>query len=161
MLSIAQETPAQHEVEQLLRRSDEHAASLYPVESNHLVDTQALMASNIRFFVARWASRAVGCGAMVIDHDDGSAELKRMFVDPTSRGRGVARALLELIEEQARSLGLRQILLETGVKSVEALGLYRRRGYRECGPFGSYGPDPQSVFMEKKLAIGDGASGGA
>ena len=151
MLSLAQENPAQHEVEQLLQQSDEHAASLYPPESNHLVDIDALSASNTRFFVARWDSRAVGCGAMVIDQDDDSAELKRMFVDPTVRGRGVARALLELIEEQARSLGLRRLLLETGVKSGEALTLYRRHGFSERGPFGNYGPDPLSVFMEKKL----------
>jgi putative acetyltransferase len=153
MLSLAQESPVQHEIEQLLRQSDEHAAALYPPESNHMVDADALSAVNVRFFVARWNSRAVGCGAMVVDRGAGSAELKRMFVDPNSRGRGIARALLELIEEQAQSLGLRQILLETGVKSVEALALYRRRGYRERGPFGSYGPDPLSVFMEKKLGV--------
>jgi len=152
MLSLAQESPVQPEIAQLLRQSDEHAASLYPAESNHLVGIDALSAGNIRFFVARWDSCAVGCGAMVISHDDGSAELKRMFVDPTVRGRGVARALLALIEEQARSLGLRQILLETGVKSAEALALYQRHGYCERGPFGSYGPDPLSVFMEKKLS---------
>jgi putative acetyltransferase len=94
---------------------------------------------------------AVGCGALVINREGGSAELKRMFVDPAARGRGVARALLKLIEEQAQSLGLRRILLETGVKSIEALALYRRHGYRERGPFGSYRPDPLSVFMEKQL----------
>lgn len=161
MLSIAQESPAQHEVGHLLRQSDGHAGSLYPAESNHLVDARALMASNVRFFVARWESRAVGCGAMVIDEDDGSAELKRMFVSPAARGRGIARALLELIEERGRSLGLRQLLLETGVRSVEALGLYRRHGYRERGPFGGYGPDPLSVFMEKSLAPRGGADEGA
>ena len=151
MLSLAQETPAQREIERLLRQSDEHAASLYPPESNHMVDVDALSANNVRFFVARWESRAVGCAAIVLDREDGRAELKRMFVDPTLRGRGVARALLELVEEQAQSLGIRRILLETGVKSVEALALYRRYGYRERGPFGSYGPDPLSVFIEKRL----------
>ena len=93
MLSLAQENPAQREIEHLLRQSDEHAASLYPPESNHLVDSDALAARNVRFFVARWDSRVVGCGAMVINQNNGSAELKRMFVDPASRGRGVARAL--------------------------------------------------------------------
>jgi putative acetyltransferase len=151
MLSLAQENPAQREIEQLLRQSDEHAASLYPPESNHLVDADALSASNVWFFVARWNARAVGCGAMLVDRDDESAELKRMFVHPASRGRGVARALLERIEQHAQSLGLRRMLLETGVKSVEALALYRRYGYRECGPFGAYSPDPLSVFMEKQL----------
>ena len=151
MLSLAQENPAQRERDFLLWQSDEHAASLYPPESNHLVSVDDLLASNVRFFVARWDKRAVGCGAMVIDGDGESAELKRMFVDPEARGRGIGRSLLELIEKQARSLGLGRILLETGVKSVEALALYKRHGYRERGPFGSYEPDPLSVFMEKQL----------
>src|SRR5215475_13865413 len=152
MLSLAQESPVQPEIEQLLRQSDEHAATLYPPESNHLIDVEALSATNVRFFVARWDSRAVGCAAIVLSGEDGGAELKRVCGARTVRGHGIARALLELTEEQACSLGLRRIMLETGVKSVEALALYKRHGYRERGPFGSYGPDPLSVFMEKKLS---------
>ncbi len=149
MLVIAEEPPTQDEIVRLLRPSDEHATSLYPPDSNHLVDVDALSMPNIRFFVARLDGRVVGCGAMVVDAAEASAELKRMFVDPMARGRGVARKLLERIEDQARSLGRRLILLETGVSSIEALALYKRCGYRERGPFGSYRSHPLSVFMEK------------
>jgi len=151
MLSIAQEAPTQDEVLRLLRQSDEHAMSLYPPKSNHLVDVDALSMANVRFFVARWNGQAIGCGAMVVNAADASAELKRLFVDPAARGRGAARMMLECIEGQAERLGVRLILLETGTSSAEALSLYKRCGYRECGPFGSYRPDPLSVFMEKAL----------
>ena len=54
--------------------------------------------------------------------------------------------------------GLLLARLETGIRQPEALGLYRASGYREIGPFGDYGPDPLSVFMEKNLATLLGAS---
>jgi len=78
-------------------------------------------------------------------------KLKRIFVNPEVRGRGVGARIVETIEQAARCDGVRLMQLETGVKSVEAIGLYRRLGYRERGPFGAYGPDPLSVFMEKRL----------
>src|SRR5882724_1554789 len=121
MLSIAQEAPTQDEVLRLLRQSDEHAMSLYPPKSNHLVDVDALSMANVRFFVARWNGQAIGFGAMVVNAADASAELKRLFVDPAARGRGAARMMLECIEGQAERLGVRLILLETGTSSAEAL----------------------------------------
>src|SRR5437899_460621 len=149
MVSISQETPKQEEVGLLLRRSDEFSAALYPPESRHLVDIDELAKPGVRFFVARVEVCAVGCGALVLGNE-GRAEIKRMFVDPASRGQGVGRALLEAIEETARREGVNLLQLETGTGNREALGLYRRCGYRECGPFGSYRPDPLSVFMEKE-----------
>jgi putative acetyltransferase len=149
-LRIAQESPRQDEVGALLRASDAHFAALYPAESNHLVDVDALAAANVRFVVARIDGRAVGCGAVLLG-EDGQGELKRMFVDPAARGRGVGRAILAAVEEIARAEGMRQLQLETGVDGPDALGLYRGAGYCERGPFGSYQPDLLFVFMEKQL----------
>jgi len=153
MLSIAEETPRQDEVARLLAASDAFSAALYPPESNHMIDVEALCMPGVRFFVARDDGRAVGCGALV-PAGDGTAEVKRMFVDPAARGRGVGLAILEAVEAAGRDAALRVIRLETGVNSREALSLYRRCGYRERGPFGAYRPDPLSVFMEKSLASG-------
>ncbi|MGK9233849.1 GNAT family N-acetyltransferase [Inquilinus limosus] len=125
-------------------------ASLYPAESNHMLDIGSLERPEVRFFVARREGRVVGCGAMVVGAD-GQAELKRMFVDPAARGLKVGRDLLTRIEDEARGLGVRLIQLETGIHQSEAIGLYRRFGYRDRGPFGGYGPDPLSLFMEKEL----------
>ncbi len=93
----------------------------------------------------------VGCGGYALI-EVRLAELKRIFVVPEARGCGVGRQLVLTIEEAAGAEGLSGIVLETGVKSVEAIGLYRRLGYTGRGPFGTYGPDPLSVFMEKPLA---------
>jgi putative acetyltransferase len=148
-LTIAEESPRQADVIALLDASDALAMSLYPPESNHLVDADALALPSVRFVVARIDGRAAGCGAVRRDSVEG--ELKRMFVADWARGRGVGRAILRDLEEAARAEALRVLRLETGVRNHEALALYRRAGYREIGPFGGYGPDPLSVFMEKFL----------
>jgi putative acetyltransferase len=148
--AIAPESPRQDAVLDLIRQSDAYAASLYPAESNHMLDLAALERPEVRFFVARRDGRAVGCGALVLGRD-GQAELKRMFVDPATRGLKVGRDLLARIEAEARDLGVRLIQLETGTRQPEAIGLYSRFGYLDRGPFGDYGPDPLSVFMEKTL----------
>lgn len=150
MLTIQEETPLQEAVLALLRKSDAYMASLYPAESNHLLDPQTLAADHTQFFVARWDGAAVGCAALVIGND-GHGELKRMFVDPSARGKGVGRALLTQIEALARQHQVGVLQLETGGEQPEALGLYRAAGFKDRGPFGSYLPDPLSLFMEKSL----------
>jgi putative acetyltransferase len=150
MLTIQEETPLQEAAIALLRQSDAYMAALYPAESNHLLDPQSLAADHIRFFIARWAGEAVGCGALVMGAD-AAGELKRMYVDPKARGKGVGRALLAQIEATARQHAIEVLQLETGGAQPEALGLYRAAGFRDRGPFGSYQPDPLSLFMEKSL----------
>lgn len=148
---IARESPYQDEVVELLRRSDAYSHSLYPPASNYLIDPDQLARRNVHFFVARLDGAAVGCGALRIGAEE-AGELKRIFVADEARGRSIAGLLLDVLEETARGLGLRCLQLETGPDSLPALALYRRRGYRECGRFGDYPPDPLSVFMEKHLA---------
>jgi putative acetyltransferase len=150
MVSIALETPHQEAVLGLLAKSDAFSTALYPPESNHLIDTDALAQPNVRFYVARLSGQAIGCGALVLGLDR-EAELKRMFVNEQARGRGIGRLLLATLEQAGRREGVRLIQLETGVSSHEALALYRRCGYRERGPFGTYWADPLSIFMEKEL----------
>jgi len=150
MVSIGQEHPDQPEIARLLRESDAFAAALYPPETCYMIDTAALARPNVRFFVARLDGAAVGCGAVVLA-EDGTAEIKRMFVDGRARGQGVARRLLDALETAARNAGAAAICLETGTRSDAALALYRRAGYRDRGPFGAYKADAYSVFMEKKL----------
>jgi putative acetyltransferase len=81
----------------------------------------------------------------------GVAFFKLFFVYDAARGKGAGRALLARIEETARAKGIHLLQLETGEKQPEALGLYRAVGFKERGPFGSYKPDPLSLFMEKQL----------
>ena len=74
-----------------------------------------------------------------------------MFVTASARGRGAGASILRDAEAAATGEGMSTMQLETGVASKEALALYRRAGYRERTPFGSYHADPLSVFMEREL----------
>lgn len=151
MLFVALEDPGGLDIAPLIAQSDFYSASLYPPESRHQADVGSLATANTRFFVARSARVAVGCGALVIGND-GTAELKRMLVDPKARGQGIGRALLQALEAAARGEGVRLIQLEIGVRSTQALRLYRRFGYVDRGPSGNYPHDALSVFMEKLLS---------
>ncbi|CAN7607216.1 GNAT family N-acetyltransferase [Rhizobium sp. LjRoot30] len=130
--------------------SDAYMASLYPAESNHLVDVSSLEGDAVSFFVVRRDGAVVGCGALVAAAD-GTAEMKRVFVDPAARGLKIGNLLMAKLEDHARESGFSAIRLETGISQPEAIGLYRRSGYVEIGPFGNYAADPLSIFMEKRL----------
>jgi putative acetyltransferase len=147
---VAQESPRQAEIVSLVAELDAYLSGLYPAESNHLLDVEALAAPNMRFFVARSAGRAVGCGALRLDREVWG-EVKRIYVHPTARGARIGVLLLEGIEATARDAGLTHLRLETGIHQPEALGLFRRAGFVERGPFAHYTLDPLSVYMEKAL----------
>src|SRR5262249_12346608 len=102
-------------------------------------------------FVVAWVDGSpLGCGA-VRRLDATTAELKRMYVAPAARKRGVGRVLLEELEREARRLGARQLLLETGVRQRAALVLYERAGFVVVPAFGEYRDSPLSVCMAKDL----------
>jgi len=84
--------------------------------------------------VARLGGAPVGCGALKL-HGAAPAELKRMWVDPDSRGLGVGRRLLEGLEALARENGVRVLRLETNRALGEAIELYRGAGFTEVAPF--------------------------
>ncbi|WP_417841277.1 GNAT family N-acetyltransferase [Terasakiella sp.] len=151
MYEIALESPDQADVKVLLDLSDRYHEKLYPAESNHLLDVADLINDRTHFFVARRVENdeVVGCGAIV--SYPGYGEIKRMFVLPETRGTGLGRELLMVLEMAARQFKLPCLRLETGVSQPEAIGLYRNAGFVEIGPFGEYQLDPLSLFMEKEL----------
>jgi len=102
------------------------------------------------FLIASRGGEAAGCGA--IRRIDGqTGEIKRMYVRPDMRGRGVGRALLDALEAEARSLQVSRLVLETGDRQPEALALYERAGFSRIAPFGEYVDSPLSVCMAKEL----------
>jgi len=149
-MHISRETPDQPDVIALIADLDAYQDGLYPPESRHALDLTSLKQDNVRFFVARDAEgQAVGCGAVVLG--DAYGEIKRMYVNPASRGQGVARRLLQALESAARDSGCRLLTLESGPFQPEALGLYAALGFERRGPYGDYADDPLSVFMQKAI----------
>jgi len=103
------------------------------------------------FLVAIGADgRAVGCGALR-RLGATSAEVKRMYVVPASRGSGVAAGLLRALEDRARDRGWTTLRLETGPGQPEAIRFYEREGYRPIPLFGVYIGSDLSVCYERTL----------
>jgi GNAT superfamily N-acetyltransferase len=104
------------------------------------------------FLIAYHNRAAVGCGGWrTLATDESSAELKRMYVVPEFRGRGIAWAVLRAIEDSARVAGKRQIQLETGEKQPEAISLYEKAGYTRIPDFGHYAGEPGVLSLARKL----------
>jgi putative acetyltransferase len=94
--------------------------------------------------------RAVACGG-IARFDDVRAELKRMYVIPERRGLGLGRRLLVELESQAVRLGYRGIVLETGDRQPEAVGLYESFGYERIPCYPPYDSRALSLCFEKRL----------
>ena len=138
------------EVQAIIAASDAFYDGLYPAESTHLESSADLKRSDVLFIGCRLDGKLVASGAAKIMQDDGIyAEVKRVFVLEQYRGRGLSRRIMRFLETELEQRGIRLFRLETGIKQPEALGLYRKLGYRERPPFGDYRVDPLSVFMEK------------
>lgn len=133
----------------LLEASHALMQSLFPEETNNYLSIEALSAPDVSFFAAEVSGQLVGCGALVAK--DGYGEIKSMFVDPDARGKGIAALVLGRLLDEAHSLGMVEVKLETGTLLNSAHRLYERHGFTVCEAFGNYEPSPYNVFMEKRL----------
>lgn len=97
------------------------------------------------------AGTAIGCGALRLVAEQ-RAEVKRMYVAPAARGTGVAVAVLRALEDEARSLGVEELLLETGTEQPDAMRFYEREGYHPIEAFGSYVDEPRSRCYARSLS---------
>jgi GNAT superfamily N-acetyltransferase len=122
----------------------------YPGAPVFGIDAPSLVAGGGVFLIAYQDGVPLGCGALR-PLDGNVVEVKRMFVRPDARGRGIARAVLERLEQIAAARGFTVSRLETGVRQPEALRLYEAAGYRRIPCFGEYAASAHSVCYEKGL----------
>ena len=102
-------------------------------------------------FLVAWVDGvAVGCGG-IRRYDDATGEIKRMYVKPEVRRRGISRVVLEELEARARATGYTQLVLETGIRQPEAIALYETAGYASIEPYGFYKDAPMSRCYTKSL----------
>lgn len=152
-ITIFSEQPDSEESLNLIRQLDEDLRRRYPempAQMIHGLLPSDMVDPRFTFFIARSDGLAVGCGA-IRNLEPGVAEVKRMFVLPAFRGRGVARRLLAALESRALELGHSTVRLETGKGQPEAICLYKSSGYREIAAFGEYAGNAFSVCFEKQL----------
>lgn len=153
-LVIERATTASDDVRSLIAELEDNLAAAYPPEQRHGLSIDAIFQPHVQFFVARVDGAAVGCAGVALFAD--LAEVKRVYVRPASRGRGIADALLARIVSVTRNAGLARLCLETGDRQFAAIRVYRRAGFSRCEPFGAYAAMPPasiatSVFLEKYL----------
>ncbi|WP_414584294.1 GNAT family N-acetyltransferase [Scytonema sp. PCC 10023] len=103
------------------------------------------------FVVARLDGQPIGCGAIRPFDERGIAEVKRMFVIPTMRGRGISKQILAKLEDTARNFGYTAAILETGTRQPEAVALYEKAGYKRCSCWGKYINSSWSICYRKEL----------
>jgi len=122
----------------------------------YFAETSEFLVQRGRLLVARREDEVVGVGAFKPTGDGRTAEIKRMFVRPTARGRGIARALFDRLLEEARAEGYATVRLETLSFMTEAHALYRSAGAREIQPFdgseaAGVGLDSATTYLELQL----------
>jgi len=135
----------------LIAELDAHLGSRgYPVTSRHGYSVEKLLREGVAFFVTRCDGLAAGCGGVQL-YGQEYAELKRMYVRPGFRGRGLGRSMLNHLAEYSRRHGVTTLRLETGIHEAAAIGLYESFGFRRRAPFGEYREDAFSLLYEKAL----------
>jgi GNAT superfamily N-acetyltransferase len=122
----------------------------YPPQSRHAFSVEKLLREQVKVFVAFYDETPAGCGGLKLFGPE-YGEVKRMFVRPDFRGRGLGKAMLDHLSAYALAHGIDLLRLETGIYQTHAVGLYERYGFKRRPPFGEYREDPLSVYFEKAL----------
>jgi putative acetyltransferase len=124
----------------------------YPEEGANFfrLDPEEVSEGRGAFLIAYLTGKPVGCGAVRLI-ESGVAEIKRMYVEPTVRGRRVGRQIVDALEAHARQLGAKRIVLETGPRQPDAIAMYQHAGFTEIPLYGEYIGSQFSVCMAKDL----------
>lgn len=148
---ITEVAPDSADAVQLIGELDAHLwTHPYPPESRHAFSVDKLLRQGVVFFITHYEGQLAGCGGIKMFGAE-YGEVKRMWVRPMFRGKGLGKAMLNRLAEYARSKGAGVLRLETGIYEVEAIGLYEGFGFQRRGPFGEYVDDPNTVYLEKKI----------
>jgi len=138
--------------QQLILALNTELEARYPEDGANFfrLDAEEVAEGRGAFLIAYADGQPVGCGAVRrIDADE--AEIKRMYVAPQARGRGVGKRIVAELEAVARQLGVRRLVLETGPRQPDAIAVYERAGFVEIPLFGEYVGSNFSVCMAKNL----------
>ncbi|BCE03268.1 GNAT family N-acetyltransferase [Marinicellulosiphila megalodicopiae] len=144
------------ELANILEKSDQLMADLYPAESNHMEPIEAFQKNNMMLLGCFIDSTLAGTGAVKMFNNESNAdnhyaEIKRVYVLEEFRGLGLSKKIMFALHDYLLSQNIFTSKLETGIKQPEAIGLYRALGYKNVGPFGDYNEDPLSLFMQLDL----------
>jgi putative acetyltransferase len=117
-----------------------------------IAQQQEISVGDIAYLVVVVQGRVVACGGWQA-LEPGVAEIKRMYVRPAFRGRGIARQLMVALEEEALAADRPVLRLETGTCPPAAVALFRSAGYAQIPAYGEYAGNPFSMCFEKSLVL--------
>jgi len=147
---------------QLLRTDSTHPDFIHLVKyldadlairdgEDHSFYNQFNKIDRIKYVVIAYENNtSLGCGA-IKEYDPSAMEVKRMYVSPESRGKGIASQILGELEKWAKEMNYAKCILETGKKQPEAIRLYEKNGYKITPNYGQYTGIENSVCFEKAL----------
>ena len=144
--------------QQLIEQVQQEYVVRYGGRDAAVVDPAEFAPPRGLFLVAEVGGVPAGCGGWRV-HGDGVVELKRMYVAPACRRRGLAALVLAELERTAAAAGHRRVVLNSGERQPEALALYARTGYVPVPGYGIYADSPDAVFLGKLLEPVDGQVG--
>jgi putative acetyltransferase len=148
---VTQEDPYKDVCIQLIAELSAELGARYGDDGTGLFDPADVCGPRAAFVVAWLDDEPVGCGALRPMPDTTIAEVKRMYVRPSARRRGVSRQILTRLENLAGDFGYAAVQLETGTLQPEAVGLYETAGYQRIACYPPYDTNPLSVCFEKRL----------
>jgi len=149
-VTITHEDPENADSVMLISELDAYLIPLYPPESCHGYSPKQLAKENVAFFILWLNKEPAACGAVKL-FDRGYAEIKRVYVRPRFRRKGLGKIIVKHLENHAAQEGAKLIRLESGVNQPEALALYEHMKYKRTTAFPPYLEDPLSVFYEKSI----------
>jgi putative acetyltransferase len=142
------------DAQELIGELDKELLQRYPASSVHMLDLDKITNQSGTFLVGYVSGIAVSC-CSVCEIEPGVGEVKRVFVKPQYRRKGIAESMMESLEEQAAECGFKFLRAETGHKQPEAIAMYQKLGYYDIDKYGEYINDPNSLCMEKRLTNGE------
>jgi GNAT superfamily N-acetyltransferase len=146
--------PAQYLIEQV----QQEYVRRYGGRDAAVVDPAEFLPPRGVFLVAEVDGVPAGCGAWRA-LPSGSAEIKRVYVEPAFRRRGIAQLVVAALEEGAAAAGHAEVVLNAGREQPEALTLYAELGYRPVPGYGVYACAPGAVFLGKHLTASPAGAG--
>lgn len=151
MITLRRTTCDNDDFQHLVQQLDGDLWSRYP-EEQHIYQGFNKITGIDTVVIAYYNDLPVGCGCFKA-FGQGGVEVKRMYVQPALRGKGLASSILKELELWAAELGYSFVVLETGTGQPEAIGLYKKSGYAVTENYPPYDRMPSSVCFRKDLAV--------
>eukprot|EP00834_Sanchytrium_tribonematis_P007865 NODE_789_length_3873_cov_0.228405.p3 type:complete len:164 gc:universal NODE_789_length_3873_cov_0.228405:3070-3561(+) len=140
------------EVHHIMQKGINFYQELYPEGGNaseYLTNMDELISKNASIYVAKSNQSIIGMGAVI--YYDGYAEFKRLYVDPSMRGHGIGKSIFLALENDVKFNQCNKICLETGIRQLKAIKLYKSLGYTEVEPYGDHEAYSLCIFLSKSL----------